>query len=50
VRYWLRGGDDAHRSLGIRAEARAQMRRGGIEYSGRLRTSPVFNVFGFLGF
>ena len=50
VRYWLRGGDQAHRALGLRAEARLLMRRGGIDFAKNQRSSPVINLFGFLGF
>ena len=50
VRYWFRGGDATHRALGLRAEARLLMRRGGIDLANDLRSSPVINLFGFLGF
>jgi hypothetical protein len=50
VRYWLRGGDAAHRAVGIRAELRAERRSGGIELAGRSRVFPVANLFAFLGF
>ena len=50
VRYWLRGGDRAHRALGIRGEALLRVRHGGIDIAGDTRAFPVLNVFGFFGF
>jgi hypothetical protein len=50
VRYWLHGGDAAHRAVGIRAELRAERRSGGIELAGQARVFPVANLFVFFGF
>jgi hypothetical protein len=50
VRYWLHGGDAAHRAIGIRAELRAERRSGGIELAGQARVFPVANLFAFFGF
>lgn len=50
VRYWLRGGEAARRSLGVRAEARLQVRSGGIDFAGKTRAFPVVNLFAFFEF
>jgi hypothetical protein len=41
LRYWLRGGDRQHRSVGLRTEVRARWRSGGAEFEGRTRLLPV---------
>jgi opacity protein-like surface antigen len=50
VRYWLRGGDAAHRAVGLRSEVLFRVRNGGIDIAGETRTFPVLNIFGFVGF
>jgi hypothetical protein len=50
VRYWLRGGDAAHRALGLRAEARAEFRGGGFDFEEKTRVFPTLNLFLFFGF
>lgn len=50
VRYWLRGGDSSRRALGLRGEARLQLRSGGVEFEDKTRISPVVHVMGFFGF
>jgi hypothetical protein len=50
VRYWLRGGDAAHRAAGLRTEVLLRVRNGGIDIADETRTFPVLNVFGFVGF
>lgn len=50
VRYWLRGGDGTGRDLGLRAEVRANTRRGGIEFNGKSRNYPVATLSVFTGF
>lgn len=44
VRYWLRGGDGARRSIGLRGDVRAQWRTGGVEFENRRRVAPVVAV------
>ena len=50
VRYWLKGGDGQARSIGLRADARAQWRRNGVEFAGQTRVAPVIGVHGFFEF
>jgi hypothetical protein len=44
VRAFLRGGDGQRRALGVRAEARAQWRRDGVEFENRTRVMPVLGL------
>jgi hypothetical protein len=50
LRYWIRGGDGLKRSLGLRADARATWRRGGIDFDNRTRTFPTISGFVFFEF
>ncbi len=50
VRYWIRGGDGVQRAVGLRADARAQWRRDGVEFEGRTRLTPVVTLQGFIEF
>ena len=50
VRYWLRGGDGQRRSVGIRADARVQWRRDGVEFENKTRAMPVIGVHVFTEF
>jgi len=50
VRYWLRGSANARRALGVRGEARLQIRSGGIEFEDKRRVFPAVYVLGTLGF
>jgi hypothetical protein len=50
VRYWLRGGDGQRRSVGIRADARVQWRRDGVEFENKTRAMPVIGVLVFTEF
>jgi hypothetical protein len=50
VRYWVRGGDGTRRALGIRGEARLQLRSGGVEFEDKRRMFPAVNLLGTFGF
>lgn len=50
VRYWLRGGEGGRRSVGVRADVRAQWRRNGVEFEGQTRVAPVFSLHAFVEF
>jgi hypothetical protein len=50
VRAFLRGGDGQRRALGLRAEARAQWRRDGVEFESRTRVMPVLGLHLFTEF
>lgn len=41
ARYWIRGGDGSRRSLGVRADLRANARRGGIDFENKVRVFPT---------
>jgi hypothetical protein len=41
ARYWLRGGRGRTRSLGLRSELRANVRRGGIDFDNKVRLFPT---------
>lgn len=41
ARYWLRGGRGRTRSLGLRSELRANLRRGGIDFENKVRLFPT---------
>jgi hypothetical protein len=41
ARYWLRGGRGRTRSLGLRSELRANVRRGGIDFENKVRLFPT---------
>ena len=50
LRYWLRGGAITQRAFGLRAEARAVRRGGGINFEDARPVYPAFSVMGFVGF
>ena len=49
ARYWLRGGHDRARPIGLRSEFRINLRTKGIDFEDKMRTYPTFSVFAFLG-
>jgi hypothetical protein len=49
ARYWLKGGSGASRDLGVRADARFNVRRRGIDFENRTRTYPSVTVTLFVG-
>ncbi|MDP2388805.1 MAG: hypothetical protein Q8N52_00650, partial [Acidobacteriota bacterium] len=48
ARYWIRGGSGTARSLGLRGDLRANLRRGGIDFEDKARVYPTFAVHLFL--
>lgn len=48
VRYWLSGGRRS-RTLGLRADARVNLRRKGIDFEDQARTFPTFSLALFVG-
>lgn len=50
IRYRLRGADGRRRQLGVRGDARAYIRRDGIELEDKSRTYPVLSALVFVGF
>lgn len=48
LRYWIRGGSDSRRSLGLRADLRANLRRGGIDFENKVRFLPTLAAHLFL--
>lgn len=48
ARYWLRGRPTSSRSLGVRGDARLNMRRHGIDFEDRLRLYPTLSLLMFL--
>ncbi|MGE0040567.1 MAG: hypothetical protein AB7H88_12750 [Vicinamibacterales bacterium] len=50
VRYWLAGQAGGGRALGLRADVRAYVRRGGIEFESRARVYPGATVMLFAAF
>ena len=48
ARYWLRGGAATARSFGIRADVRANVRRGGIDFENKVRVFPALAAHLFL--
>ena len=49
TRYWLRGGHSASIDVGVRAEGRINLRRGGIDFENKMRTYPSVTVMLFVG-
>lgn len=49
LRYWLRGRSGATKALGIRADARVNIRRRGIDFEDKMRTYPTFSLALFVG-
>lgn len=48
ARYWIRGGSGTARSLGLRGDLRANLRRGGIDFDDKARVYPTLAVHLFL--
>ncbi len=44
ARYWIRGGSGTARSLGLRGDLRANLRRGGIDFEDKARVYPTLAV------
>jgi len=44
ARYWLRGGSGRARSVGLRGDLRANLRRGGIDFEDKVRVFPTLAV------
>lgn len=49
ARYWLKGGPDAPRSLGLRGDVRVNLRRNGIDFENATRVFPTASLHFFLG-
>jgi hypothetical protein len=49
ARYWLHGGDGLGRAFGLRADARVNVRRKGIDFENKLRSYPTFSLAVFVG-
>jgi len=49
ARYWIRGGTGRARSMGLRADLRGNLRRGGIDFENKVRVFPTLAVSLFLG-
>jgi hypothetical protein len=50
VRYWLRGDENTRHRLGLRGEARFQLRSGGVDFEGKTRMAPAVYLLGTFGF
>lgn len=48
ARYWIRGGSGTARSLGLRGDLHANLRRGGIDFEDKARVYPTLAVHLFL--
>ena len=48
ARYWIRGGSGTARSLGLRTDLRANVRRAGIDFENKVRVFPTLAVHLFL--
>ena len=49
ARFWLRGGHDRSRPIGLRSEFRINMRNNGIDFEDKMRAYPTFATFVFIG-
>ena len=49
ARYWLRGADGATRAVGLRGDARINLRRKGIDFEDKMRSYPTFSLALFVG-
>lgn len=49
ARYWLRGGSGSSRDLGVQADARFNVRTGGIDFDNARRYYPSVSVMLFVG-
>jgi hypothetical protein len=47
ARWWLRGGNGRSRSLGLRGEARAVWRTGGVDFENKTRIAPTVSLTAF---
>ena len=50
ARYFLRGGHGYGRAYGLRADARVNFRRNGIEFEDKMRIFPTVSLAAFVGF
>jgi hypothetical protein len=50
ARYFLRGGHGVGRAYGLRADARVNLRRNGIEFADKMRIYPTVSLGAFIGF
>ncbi|HEX6162579.1 MAG TPA: hypothetical protein VFZ31_04405 [Vicinamibacterales bacterium] len=50
ARYFLRGGRGAGGALGLRGDARLNVRRNGIDFEDQTRTYPTLSLAAFIGF
>lgn len=49
VRYWLHGGQSASTGVGVRADARINVRQNGIDFENKRRTYPSVSLMLFVG-
>lgn len=49
ARYWLKGGSGASKALGVRVDARLNLRHHGIDFEHKMRTYPSVTVSLFVG-
>jgi hypothetical protein len=49
ARFWIRGGTGRARSVGLRADLRGNLRRGGIDFENKVRVYPTLAASLFLG-
>ena len=49
VRYWLKGGHGASRAVGLRVDARVNLRKDGIDFENKMRTYPTLTLSMFFG-
>ena len=50
ARYFLQGGRGAGRALGLRGDARLNVRANGIDFEDKMRSYPTFSLAAFVGF
>jgi hypothetical protein len=48
ARYWVRGGAESNRSIGLRGDVRINMRRNGIDFDNESRIYPTISVLMFV--
>lgn len=49
ARYWIRGGSGTTRSMGLRGDLRANVRRGGVDFENKARVFPTASLHFFVG-
>jgi hypothetical protein len=49
ARFWIRGGHAATLAIGLRGDARVNLRRKGIDFEDKMRTYPTFSFALFVG-